>query len=75
MTQTLDEIRRRGFAALRSELGRDGMLRFLQQFQLGSGDYAKQRQQWVDRTSLAELQRAAARQQPRRGPKRHGKSG
>ena len=55
MMQTLDEIRRKGLLALRKELGRSGMIRFLKQFELGSGDYAKERHAWVDATSLEEL--------------------
>jgi hypothetical protein len=37
---TVEEIRRRGLEALRRELGRAGMIRFMQQFEAGSGDYA-----------------------------------
>ena len=61
MTQTLDEIRRDGLAALRQKLGRAGMIRFLQQFGSGSGDYAKDRHAWVDRTSISDLRKAAVR--------------
>jgi hypothetical protein len=35
-----EEIRRKGLAALRRELGRSGMIRFLEQFETGRGDYA-----------------------------------
>ncbi len=41
MTLTLEQIRRRGLAALRRELGKAGTIRFLQQFETGSGDYAR----------------------------------
>lgn len=61
MTQTLDEIRSEGLAALRQRLGRAGMIRFLQQFGQGSGDYARERHEWVDRTSMADLRKAAKR--------------
>jgi hypothetical protein len=61
MTQTLDEIRREGLAALRQKLGRAGMIRFLQQFNRGSGDYAKERHAWVDQTSMSDLRKAAKR--------------
>jgi hypothetical protein len=61
MTQTLDQIRRQGLAALRKELGRTGMIRFLSQFERGSGDYAKERHAWVDRTKMAQLRKATAR--------------
>jgi hypothetical protein len=66
MTQTLDEIRREGLAALRQRLGRAGMIRFLQQFGRGSGDYAKDRHAWVDRTSMDDLRKAAKRVRPSR---------
>jgi hypothetical protein len=69
MTQTLDEIRREGLAALRQRLGRAGMIRFLQQFGTGSGDYARQRHAWVDRTSMLDLRKAATRLRSRRGRK------
>ena len=52
-------IRRKGLAALRRELGRAGMIRFLQQFETGSGDYARERHAWVDQTSLDDIRSAA----------------
>jgi hypothetical protein len=59
MRLTLDEIRRKGLAALRRELGKAGMIRFLQQFEMVSGDYARERHAWVDQTSLSEIHAAA----------------
>jgi hypothetical protein len=56
---TPDEIRRRGLAALRRELGRRGMIRFLQQFEKGSGDYAKDCHAWVDEVSLEDIRASA----------------
>ena len=70
MTQTRDQIRRQGLAALWSKLGRAGMIRFLQQFETGHGDYAKERHAWVDRTSMEVLRKAAGvrrRGRPRKG--------
>jgi hypothetical protein len=52
MAQTLEEIRQKGLHALRKELGRYGMIRFLQQFDAGRGDYTKVRHARVDNTSL-----------------------
>ncbi len=49
------ELRRQGLAALRKELGYVGMVRFLQQFDAGSGDYTKERHQWQDGLSVADI--------------------
>lgn len=59
MSRTLEEIRREGLEALRERLGRAGMIRFLQQFETGSGDYARERHEWVDETSLEDIWAAA----------------
>jgi len=64
--QTLEQIRREGLEALRERLGRGGMIRFLAQFDNGGGDYAKERQEWVDRTSLAEIQDSSRRSKRRK---------
>jgi len=66
MRQTLDQIRREGLIALRERLGRAGMVRFLQQFEVGAGDYATERHEWVDQTSLADLKRQAGKPRRRR---------
>ena len=52
---TLEEVRTKGLLALRNELGVSGMIRFLQIFSNGSGDYAKERHAWVDNTSFDEI--------------------
>jgi len=52
VNKTADQIRTEGLAALRAKLGRSGMIRFLQQFDSGSGNYAESRHKWVDTTSL-----------------------
>ena len=59
MKLTLDQIRRKGFAALHRELGKAGTIRFLQQFETGSGDYARDRHSWVDQTSLDDIRNTA----------------
>jgi hypothetical protein len=58
MHRTLDEVRQEGLDALRDRLGRADMIRFLQQFETGSGDYAQERQGWVDQLILEEIQQA-----------------
>lgn len=44
---SLEEIRQRGIEALARALGPAGMIRFLQQFETGSGDYTADRQGWL----------------------------
>ena len=62
--QTLEEIRREGLVALRERLGSTGMVRFLQQFETGRGNYAKERHEWVDQTSLHDIRSAAKPNRP-----------
>ncbi len=52
---TLEQIRVNGLAALMKKLGPDGMIRFLQQFETGSGDYSTERHQWVDQWDMDTL--------------------
>jgi len=66
---TLDEIRTEGLAALRERLGKSGMIRFLQQFSDGAGDYAKERHGWVDSMSMDEL-RGSLQKKPTKPPRR-----
>ena len=53
MTPT--EIRQQGYQALAQSMGFVGMARFIQQFDSGSGDYTREREQWLDRLSLDEI--------------------
>jgi hypothetical protein len=66
MRRTPDEIRRAGLEALRERLGRAGMIQFLQQFETGCGDYARERHEWVDRMTLDDLRELAGRKPKRR---------
>ena len=47
-TMTLEQIRLAGMAALSRELGVVGMIRFMQQFETGAGNYSNDRQPWQD---------------------------
>jgi hypothetical protein len=47
MEMTLEEVRVAGLKALSRELGPVGMVRFLQQFETGSGDYTLDRHTWL----------------------------
>jgi hypothetical protein len=53
--RTPEQIRLEGLRALRRALGPVGMVRFLQQYELGSGDYTEERRQWRDRWTLEEI--------------------
>ena len=54
-TATLEQIRLRGLKALSKELGPVGLVRFLQQFETGEGDYTSERHAWLDGVTLDEL--------------------
>lgn len=43
-TASINEIRREGMKALTERLGYYGTLRFLEQFEIGYGDYTKERE-------------------------------
>ncbi len=63
---TTEQIRRAGIEALRRDLGIVGMVRFLQMFETGSGDYTAERHQWLDQTTLDEIYaRIVAKRQER----------
>ena len=46
--KTINELRKIGIDVLAKSLGPTGMLRFIQSFDLGRGDYTKERLQWLD---------------------------
>jgi len=52
---TTEQIRNHGLEVLKRELGVVGMMRFLQQFSNGSGDYSVDRHQWLDTLSREEV--------------------
>lgn len=52
---TAEQIRTKGLEALARELGVVGMIRFIQLFERGNGDYTKERAQWVNDVSLNEI--------------------
>ena len=52
--KTITEIRRDGLEVLAKALGPIGMVRFVQSFDLGRGDYTKERSQWLSE-SLDEI--------------------
>jgi hypothetical protein len=47
--KTLNEIRIKGFRVLVKNLGPADAIRFIQSYTNGSGDYTKERKQWLDK--------------------------
>jgi hypothetical protein len=58
---SLDEINRAGLEALMCELGPEGYVRFLQQFDQGSGDYTAERRVLRGSPTVEELAEAIRR--------------
>lgn len=52
---TLNQIQQTGLELLSRELGPVGMIRFLQMFETGHGDYTKERQEWTEEQSVDEI--------------------
>jgi hypothetical protein len=48
-------IRKAGLEAVAKKLGPVGMVRFLQQFETGLGDYTKERGQWLKDMDIHEI--------------------
>lgn len=67
-TMTLEQLRIAALDLLARELGPWGMVRFLQQYETGHGDYSTDRHQWLDSTNVDGL--VAALQLRRKGKKR-----
>ena len=55
MNLTLDQIKKLGYEALAEKLGPVGMVRFLQQFEMGMGDYTKDRDKWLKDLTVEDL--------------------
>jgi hypothetical protein len=46
------ELQRKGFKALVDALGIVDAMRFIHQYDSGSGDYTKERHQWLDQLTI-----------------------
>jgi hypothetical protein len=51
----LEQVRLIGLKALARDLGSVGMIRFLQQFETGQGDYTAERHTWLGKRTVREL--------------------
>jgi hypothetical protein len=65
-TLSLTQIREVGLEALTKTLGPVGMVRFLQQFERGTGDYTKNRKKWLKGISLQSILKEIKRKHPKR---------
>ena len=54
LTMSPAGIRKAGLEAVAKKLGPLGMVRFLQQFETGRGDYTKERDQWLKNMDIEE---------------------
>ena len=52
---TMEQIRLAGLRALSRDLGAVGLVRFLQQFETGDGDYMADRTRWLGERTVQEL--------------------
>jgi hypothetical protein len=50
-----EDFERHALAILRRELGLDGLARFLRLYRSGSGDYTRDRHQWLDGATIQEI--------------------
>ena len=69
---TGEQIRLRGLSALRKELGRAGLARFLQHYEQGAGDYTRERTELLSGMTLDELR---SQIHPRKRRQRKGRKG
>jgi len=58
---SLDKIRKAGMDALAQALGPIDLVRFLQQFDMGKGDYTKERERWLGRMGIKEIKESIER--------------
>lgn len=49
------QIQQAGLTAITRELGVVGMIRFIQQYELGEGNYTAERSQWLDQFTVDDV--------------------
>ena len=54
-TMTLEQVRLAGLQALSRDLGPVGLVRFLQQFEIGYGDYTTERPGWLGDPTVRDI--------------------
>ena len=53
----LEKIRREGLKALKEKLGVDGMIKFIQMYSDGNGDYTKDREEILKDVTIEEFEK------------------
>jgi len=53
--KTPNEIRKEGIKILSRELGPTEMVEFLQQYDMGEGNYTKERHKWLEQVSVKDI--------------------
>jgi len=67
--KTISEIRREGIQALTQALGPVDMARFISSYETGSGDYTRDRHQWLPDDPQEIVARVLEREKSRKGEK------
>jgi hypothetical protein len=67
--KTISEVRKEGIQALTKTLGPVDMARFIQSFETGSGDYTKERHEWLP-DDLDTIKSDLLERQKKRKPKK-----
>ena len=55
VTMTLEQVRLTGLQALSRDLGPLGLVRFLQQYEVGHGDYTTERHGWLGDPTVRDI--------------------
>jgi hypothetical protein len=63
-SMSLKEVEEAGLAALARELGPVGLIRFLQLFETGTGDYTTERREWLDEQSVDQILERIKKRRP-----------
>jgi hypothetical protein len=66
-------IRKIGMDALREKLGVVGAVRFIRQFSKGSGDYTRDRWQWLDEDTFDDILKGVKKMDAKRREEHDGK--
>ena len=53
----LEKIRREGLKALKEKLGVEGMIKFIQMYSDGKGDYTKEREELLKDTTIEDFEK------------------